>query len=256
MVLTRRVDFRLRANPGSRWKYGRARVIIAISQAVRKALVESAIPEARIALVPSGVDLDRTFTRATPDTLAALGVPAGAPLVVQVSQLVHHKDPLTFVRAVAVARKEVPELRAILVGDGVLRGPVEAEAQRLGLIGTLHVAGYRTDADALLAAADVATLSSKEEGLGTVMLDAMAMGKPIAATSGGGIPEMVQPEVSGLLSPVGNFERLGADIARILRDRGLAQRLSEGAKRRVTDFSVERTAELTEEVYRRIVLSD
>lgn len=253
MVVTRRVDFRLRPNVGSRWKYGRSAAIIAISKAVAKALVESGIREDRIVIIPSGIDLTRTFSRAAPETLAELGVAAGAPLVVQVAQLVGHKDPLTFVRAIAEVRRRVPSVRALLVGDGPLRAAVESEVTRLGLSEVLRVTGYRTDADSLLAAADVVTLSSKEEGLGTVLLDAMSMGKPIAATAGGGIPETVQQGVCGLLSPVGDAVNLGSDIASILTDSALASRLSAGARNRANDFSVERTADLTLEVYARVI---
>lgn len=252
-VVTRRVDFKLRSNYGSRWVYGRAAAIIAISKAVARALVASGIPEERVSIIPSGIDLTRVFSAATPDTLAGIGVRPGKPLVVQVSQLVGHKDPLTFVRAISAVRNEIPDVQAILVGDGPLRGSVEAEVERLGLRGVLIVAGYRTDADSLLAAADVVTLSSKEEGLGTVILDALSMGKPVAATSGGGIPEMLEQGISGLLSPVGDFAKLGSDVASILDDTLLAERLSAGARSRAEDFSVERTATLTVQVYRRLV---
>lgn len=252
-VVTRRVDFRLRSNYGSRFIYRRAAAIIAISRAVANALVASGIPRDRVEIVPSGIDLTRVFSPATPATLARLGAPVGSPLVVQVAQLVGHKDPLTFVRAVAEVRRQVPSVRALMVGDGPLRAAVEAEVARLGLADALCVTGYRTDADSLLAAADVVTLSSREEGLGTVLLDAMSMGKPIAATAGGGIPETVQQGVSGLLSPVGDAAQLGSDIASILQDPSLAGRLSAGARKRAEDFSVERTAELTLQVYRRVL---
>lgn len=253
MVVTRRVDFKLRSNYGSRWIYGRGAAIIAISKAVAAALTASGIPEERITIIPSGIDLGRTFSPATPETLRQLGAGRAAPLVVQVSQLVGHKDPLTFVRAIAAVRDEIPGVQALLVGDGPLRGAVESEVARLDLAGTLRVTGYRADADSLLAAADVVTLSSKEEGLGTVLLDAMSMGKPIAATSGGGIPETVQQGLSGLLSPVGDFAKLGSDIASILNNPLVAKRLSAGARDRAQHFSVERTADLTLRVYRRVL---
>lgn len=250
MVLTRRVDLRLRGNLGSRWKYSRADAVIAISRAVAAAMVAGGIPEERIEIVPSGIDLTRTFEPASSQTLAQLGVAVGSPLVVQVSQLVGHKDPLTFVRAIGEVRREVPEVQALLVGEGGLRAAVEAEVARLGLADTLYLAGYRTDADSLLAAADVVTLSSKKEGLGTVVLDALSMGKPVAATAGGGIPEMVQDGLSGLLSPVGDARHMGAAISSILGNRSLAARLSAGARNRARDFSVERTVDLTLDVYR------
>ena len=253
IVVTRRVDFKLRDNAGTRWKYGRADALIAISRAVAEALVASGIERERIEIIPSGVDLTRSFVPASRETLRELGVPDGAPLLVQVSQLVGHKDPVTFVRAVAAARRQVPALRALLVGEGPLRPQVEAEVAAQGLGDALRLTGYRSDADALLAAADVATLSSQEEGLGTVLLDAMSMGKPTAATAAGGIPEIIVDGVSGLLAPVHDAERLGDAIARLLTDRGLAARLAAGARGRAAEFSVERTAERTLTVYRRVL---
>ena len=253
MVLTRRVDFRLRSNAGSRWKYGRASAIIAISRAVRAALVASGIPEHRIDIVPSGVDLDRVVTPAPPETLAALGIAPGAPLVVMVGALVPHKDPATFVRAIAAARQRVPELRALLVGEGPLRGSLEALIAELQLDGTLVLTGYRRDADALLAAADVFTLSSEEEGLGTVLLDALASGVPVAATSGGGIPEIIEHGRSGLLVAPHDHEGLGASIARLLGDDALRRRLIEGGRARVPEFSVIETARRTLDIYRRVL---
>lgn len=251
LVVTRRVDFRLRTNVWSRWKYSRADAIIAISQAVARALVESGLPRERIDVIPSGIDLTRTFTRATSDTLSALGVPPAAPLVVQVSQLVPHKDPVTFINAIAAARQRVPSLHALLVGDGPLRREVEGAVEKHGLRHVVHLTGYRSDADSLLAAADVATHSSKEEGLGTVLLDAMSLGKPVAATAGGGIPEVVEDNVSGLISPVGDGESLGINIAALLLDRALAWRVSEAARIRASEFSMERTTERTMGVYLR-----
>jgi glycosyltransferase involved in cell wall biosynthesis len=102
--------------------------------------------------VPDGVDVHRTVTPATRATLESLGVPHDAPVVVQVAQLVGHKDPLNFVRAMARARERVPEVHGLLVGDGPLRAEVEREIHALGLNAAVHLAGYRTDADSLLAA--------------------------------------------------------------------------------------------------------
>ena len=252
MVLTRRVDFRLSRHPGTRWKYARADAIVAISSAVVEALVASGIRRDRIDLIPSGVDLSRTIEPVSRETLRSLGVPAGAPLVIQVAQLVEHKDPLTFVRAIAAARRDVPSLHGLLVGEGPLRAPVAAEIRRLGLEEALRLTGYREDADALLAAADVATLRSEEEGLGTVLLDALSVGTPVAATAAGGIPDIIRHGENGLLSPVHDPDALGASIARLVRDPTLARALATSGRARAAEFSVERTARLTAAVYARV----
>jgi glycosyltransferase involved in cell wall biosynthesis len=255
LVVTRRVDFRLRGNPGTRWKYGRAAAIIAISDAVARVLVESGIPRDHITVIPSGIDLTRLVEPASRETLAALGVPSTVPIVVQVAQLVGHKDPLTFVRAVAVLHQLVPEAHAIMAGDGALSGAVNDAVREAGLERVLHVAGYRSDADRLIAAADVVTLSSREEGMGTVLLDAMAFGGAIAATAAGGIPEVITDGETGLLVPVGDGAALGAAIARLLTDRVMADRLRTAARHRVVDFSVEATTDRTLDVYQQVIAS-
>ena len=253
MVVARRVDFPLRPNAGTRWKYGRAAAIIAVSEAVRRVLLESGINPALITVVPDGVDVDRAAAPASPETLAGLGVQRRAPLVVQVAQLVGHKDPINFVRAVAHALRIVPALQAMLVGEGPLRGEVEREIHTLMLDGVIHLAGYRTDADALLAAADVVVLSSREEGMGSVLLDALAFGRPVAATRAGGIPEVIVDGESGLLADVRDPEALGAAIARSITDRDLAARLASHAQARAAEFSVERMTDRTLEVYERVI---
>jgi L-malate glycosyltransferase len=252
LVVTRRVDFPLHKNPGTRWKYRRTSAIIAISSAVAASLRASGIKPERITIIPSGTDLNRRVTRASPTVLASLGVSEGAPLVVQVAQLVDHKDPLTFVRAIKTARREIPNLQALLVGNGYLMAEVVAAVRAAGLRESLHVLGYRQDADELIAAADVVTLSSREEGLGTALLDAMAFGGAVAATRAGGIPEMIEDGVSGLLAPVGDGAALGAAIVRLLGDPSFATKIREAARVRVRDFSVQRTAERTLAVYERV----
>lgn len=249
LVVTRRMDVPLRANAGTRWKYGRARAVIAISRAAMEALETSGVPRERIHLVPSGVDLRREVQPAGPEVLACLGIPPGAPLVVQVGQLAGDKDPVTFVRGMAAARARVPDAHGLLVGDGPLRSQVEQAIAELGLTDAVRLAGYRADADALLAAADVVTLTSRREGLGSVLLDALAFGRPVVATAAGGIPDAVADGETGLLVPPGDWQALGAAIASVLSDTALRARLSAAAVRRAASFGMMAIAERTLAVY-------
>jgi glycosyltransferase involved in cell wall biosynthesis len=168
--------------------------------------------------------------------------------VVQVTALVGHKDPLNFVRAMARARELVPAARGLLIGDGPLRGEVDREISALGLRETVRATGFLPDADAFIAAADVVTLSSREEGMGSVLLDALAFGKPIAATRAGGIPEVVT-DSCGILVSVSDSRALGEAIASILSDRSKAGRLAAGSRRRADEFSVERMTDRTVAIY-------
>lgn len=253
LVVTRHLAKRLRDNAVTRWKYGRAAALLAVSQAAADALVESGVPRHRIDVVHGGVEADRRVEPASPERLASLGVPAAAPLAVMVGALVPQKDPLTCLRAIAAARRGVPDLHALLVGDGELRTNVESEAHALGLADVVHLAGFRSDADELLAAADVAVLSSRFEGLPLVIMDAFVLGIPVAATAGKGIPELVTDGETGLLAPVGDHEALGAAIARILRDPALQARLADAGRARARDFSIERTVEGTVAAYERVL---
>jgi glycosyltransferase involved in cell wall biosynthesis len=149
----------------------------------------------------------------------------------------------------ARVRERVPVAHGLLVGDGPLRPDVEREIHNLSLHSVVHLAGYRTDADALLAAADVATLSSREEGMGSVLLDALAFGVPIAATRAGGIPEVIVDGESGVLAERENPAALGDAIASILMDAELRTRLRENAAARASEFSVERMTDRTISVY-------
>lgn len=253
LVIARRVDFRLKRNAGTRWKYARAAAVIAVSDAVADIVRQGGVAADKVHVVPDATDVHRTVTPANAMVLRDLGAGGAAPLVVQVAQLVAHKDPLTFVRAMAEVRQRVPDVRGLLVGDGPLRAQVESEIERLGLGEVVRLAGYRTDADQLLASADVATLSSREEGMGSVLLDASLFGLAIAATDAGGIPEIVQHERTGLVAPREDAQALGHAIVRLLRDRGLARRLGDAARLRAAEFSVERMVERTVGVYRGVV---
>ena len=253
LVVTRRVDFPLNRGPGTRWKYGRAAAVVAISRRVRDVLVASGVPAGKLSVVPDGVDLSREMAPAGTGRLRSLGVRSGVPLIVMVAALVGHKDPLTFVRAVASARERGAVFHALLVGEGFLAATVRVEVERLGLAGALTLAGWQDDADALIAAADVVALSSREEGQGSVLLDAMQCGKPIAATAAGGIPDVVLDGQTGLLAPPGDVAALGEALARLCGDPALRQRLGAAGRSRVREFDVARTAALTLEVYRRVL---
>jgi glycosyltransferase involved in cell wall biosynthesis len=251
-VVARRVDFRLRDNVGTRLKYRGTARFIAVSHAVGRVLESGGVARERISVVPDGVDVHRDQRPATRDVLGALGIPENATLAVQVAQLVGHKDPVNFVRAIAAARPRVTNLHGLLVGEGPLRGDVERAIAELMVGDVVHLAGYRTDADALLAAADIAVLSSREEGMGSVLLDALVFGRPIAATRAGGIPEVVDDDC-GLLAPPEDPVALGDAIVRIANDPGLAAQFGVNGRRRAAEFSVERMTDRTIEVYESVM---
>jgi len=252
LVVTRHVIFPLRRSAPTRWKYGRARLMIAVSAAVADALERSGVPRSRIEVVEGGVDMTHLPSPARDDVLQTLGV-RGGPLVVMVGALTAEKDPTTFLHAIARARRTVPTLQALLVGEGWLRSRLEEERVSLGLAEIVQLTGWRDDADALLARADIVALSSRSEGMPVTLMHALALGKPIAATAVGGIPELITDGISGLLSPAGDSTGLGTSIARIACDRMLSEQLSAGARARGETLSMDQVAERTAMLYRRLL---
>ena len=216
IVATRRVDFSARAGQVKRLLVGpspwtRIAHVIAISNAVKAVLVDDGLRPGEVTVVPSGIDpaeVRRDAARPV-DIRRRLGLAPGTPLAVNVAALVDHKDQRTLVRAAARARALRPDLHWVIAGAGPLRKSLAAEIRRLGLRDRVHLLGYIEEADALIRDADVFVMSSKEEGLGSVILNALALEKPVVATAGGGIPEILPPET---LVPVGDAEGLGRKV--------------------------------------------
>jgi glycosyltransferase involved in cell wall biosynthesis len=207
LVATRRVDFHV--GRFSSWR--RTDRLIAISEAVKEILAADGVPATEITVVPDGIDPDdvRRAAERPLNVRAQLGLPAGTPLAVNVAALVDHKDQRTLIRAAGHARATRPDLNWVIAGEGELRGSLAAEIASLGLAGRVHLLGYVEAADALIREADVFVMSSKEEGLGSVILNALALGKPVVATAAGGIPEILPPEA---LVPVGDAEALAGKV--------------------------------------------
>jgi len=256
LVVTRRVALPLRRSPLSRWKHRRAALVVAVSERVRRALLADGVEAERVRVVHSGVELTRPSEPAGEGTLRALGLDPGRPIAVMVSSLAPpHKDPVTFLRAVAEARRIRPDLQGLLVGGGALLGAALRARSALGLDHAVPIVGYRDDAERLLAAGAVAVLSSRDEGMGTTLLDAMLWGVPVVATDAGGVREIVRDRVDGLLSRPGDGPALGANLIAVLADAGLRERLVSAARERVLDFSTDRMVEGTVDAYRHALYS-
>lgn len=183
-------------------------------------------------------------------------------LLVSVARLSPQKDPFTLIQAFSLVisrQKESPsgkspKLRLLLVGDGPLRPELEERIRALGLEGRVHLLGIRTDVPEILAGADVFVLSSRWEGNPLSVMEAMAAGKAIIATAVGGVPELVQDEVSGILVPPGDEEGLAWAITRLVEDMGLRLRLGQEASNRAREqFDVRIMVRQYEALYNRIL---
>jgi glycosyltransferase involved in cell wall biosynthesis len=245
LVVTRRVDFPLR-----RLGYwGRADRVIAISNAVAGVLERDGISRARITVVHSGIALESTRAVTRLGIRGLLGLPPNAPVAANVAALVPHKDHATLLAAAKQLKSRFPDLHWVVAGEGSLRPYLERRVSESGLEGRVHLVGHLDEPARLIADADLFVMSSREEGLGTSVLDAMALGIPVASTRAGGLPEMLG-NGAGLVVPPGDPAALADAVGRVLDDSGLRARLVERARAEVLKFTDRRMAEEVGSVYR------
>jgi glycosyltransferase involved in cell wall biosynthesis len=169
--------------------------------------------------------------------------------------LVAHKGQKHLVDAAAVVVRQVPDARFVIAGEGELRGALEQQIKHLGLEKHVLLAGFRPDILSLHKAFDIFVMSSVTEGLGTSLLDAMACGKPIVATTAGGMPEVVEDGKTGILVPPRDPEAMAGGIVTLLKDESLRHAMGQaGLSLAQARFSAERMVQDTLRVYERVAL--
>ncbi|MCB9759343.1 MAG: glycosyltransferase [Alphaproteobacteria bacterium] len=224
-VVHRRVDFPVARTPISRLKYARARGFICVSEAIRAVLAGCGVDPARCVVVSDGV---RVPPKVPP---ASLGE---GRVVLAVGALVDHKDHATL-----AAAAEGLEARVVVAGEGPLRAALAG--------GPLELLGHRDDVPALLARADVFVHSSRTEGMGQAVAEAMAAGVPVVVTAAGGVPELVGD--AGLVVPPQDPDALRAALRQALA--GVHPDPALARERVMTRFSVDAMVAGTARTYRR-----
>lgn len=250
LVATRRVDFPLRDNFPTRWKYRRADRLVCISSRVREMVLAGGVPAEKAPVIPSGIDVSGYPSPADRDRLRKeKGLSRGDVVVVHVGALVPHKDQATLLKAVQRVSWEEPRLKLVMVGDGPLRSELEKLARDLGIAGLATFQGHDPDPLGWTALADLFVFSSREEGLGTALLDALAVGVPTAATAAGGIPDIYGGPGVPELSPPEDPAALARNILAALKDPAEAGRRVERGRERAKRFTVDAMTEAYEKLY-------
>ena len=196
---------------------------VCVSEYIRRRAIEWGYPAERTVVLPIGVDTD-----------VIKPVPfVGTPRIVHVARLVEVKGTADLLRAFAAVRRALPSAELVIVGDGPLRTRLGALATELGVAGAVRFLGALPHAEVLaeVGAAQVLCLpsataaSGAQEGLGMVLLEAAASGRPVVGTDHGGIPEAVVDGVNGYLVPERDPAALAERLLAVLTDPGLGERL-------------------------------
>ena len=208
---------------------------IGVGNAVRHALIQNeGIPESRVGVIYNGIDMSpyqngqRGADRA--QVRADLGLNENEFVVAQVARLDYLKDHLTAVRVIERVARECDRVRLLLVGDGPEREAIEAEIQKRGVSSQVRLLGLRSDVSRILAASDAFLLTSISEGIPLTIIEAMCAGLPVVSTRVGGIPEIVENEVTALLAAAGDDEGLARQLLRMSADPHRCKEMGQNGK--------------------------
>jgi glycosyltransferase involved in cell wall biosynthesis len=231
--------------------------LIGVSSATVDDLVRLRVADrSKFRVIPIGLDLEPFLSSSAGDGAAfraEAGASEGDTLFTFVGRLVPIKRLDVLLRAFARASPSGGRVRLAIVGDGELRDELQQQARDLGVADRVWFAGYREDMVAVAAAADIAVLSSDNEGTPVWLIEAAAAGKPAASTDVGGVADVVTPE-TGLLARAEDSDALGDAMAALASDSGRRQAMGERARHHVRDrFSVRRLVHEIDELYRELL---
>ncbi len=219
-----------------RWLGRHTHRLLAVSERVRQDLLELGIgrPD-RFEVLPLGLDLDGFLTvdAQRGGLRRELGFTEREALVGIVARLVPIKAHEVFLRSAIEVARRVPDSRFIVIGDGARRAELEELASSLGLGERIRFIGWRGDLDRVYADLDLVVLTSRNEGSPVSLIEAMAAARPVVATRVGGVGDLVEDGVTGLLVPEGDHVAMAEAIAELLGDEDRRRHLGEAGRERV-----------------------
>lgn len=257
LVLSRRVDFPVRRNRSTQWKYHHPsiRKIICVSEAIEHIVRRGIRVPDKCTTVHSGVDVHR-FRPPVGYLRKRFSLPDTTLLVVNTSAIADHKDYFTFVDTAEAFQSSRLDARFIIIGDGPEQEVIRQYIAQKNLESTVLMTGFINNLTEILPEADIFLMTSKTEGLGTSVLDAFACRVPVVATRAGGIPEMVIHRETGLLAEVGDATVMAKHLETITQDAALKKRVVENAYQHLLNhFTKEKMASNTLNIYKNILIN-
>ncbi len=266
-VAHRRVDFPV-GFTASRWKYGLAAKTVAVSRAIADILKAAGVPESSLSVVPDGLPVtaeESSWAQSDPARYAPapaaqreefrrrlreeFSLATDRVLIGNLAALVPHKDHDTLLAAAVIVLLQRPKAVFLIAGRGPEEARLRGDIARMGLAGKVFLVGHRPDPVPVLKALDVYVQSSWGEGMGSVLIEAAACGVPIAATTAGGIPEVVESGVTGQLVRPRDPEALARALIELIDDRARASRFAAEGLKRLPRFGLTRMAADMERIY-------
>ena len=252
IIVSRRVDFAVKKKYFSLKKYNAEAVkkIVCVSDLVRQITAPAILDRDKLVVVHDGINPNKFKYGASDILREEFRIPKDVFLIGKVAAIAPHKDYFTFVNT--VEKLVVQKIKAhffIIGGDGGEERNIRNYVKEKKLGKHISFTRHRTDIPKILPELDLFLFTSKTEGLGTSVLDALACKVPVVSTNAGGVPEIIKDEINGLLAPVGDANKLSEQVIRILNNSKLrAQIIKEGINT-LENFTKEKMAQKTLEIY-------
>jgi glycosyltransferase involved in cell wall biosynthesis len=231
--------------------------LLTVSESVKRELERYRIGRpGQVAVLPLGLDLDRFLACEARggEFRRELGLGDRSPLVGVVARLVPIKRHEDFIAASALVAARIPEAMFLIIGDGERRAELEALVRRQGLAERVRFLGWRQDLDRIYADLDAVVLTSANEGSPVSLIEAMAAARPVVATRVGGVPDLVEHGVSGLLGEAGDPAATAEAIAALLADPERRRALGQAGRKRVRDaYGIDRLVSDVDRLYSDLV---
>jgi len=227
--------------------------MIAVSEAVAEFCVEhrSVDPE-KIEVIPNSIPLDdfrNVPEHAAEEAAGEFGFNSNAPIIGTVGRLDEEKGVTYLLDAIPLIQAEIPEVKALIVGDGTLRTDLEEKAEQLGIAKDVVFAGERRDVPRLYKLMDVKVIPSINEGLPLTLLEAMTAGTPVVTTKAGGIAELIEDGRNGRLVQSKKPKEIAEAVVMLLKNRKRRQNIVSRAWQDAQEYDVEATMRKIERVY-------
>jgi glycosyltransferase involved in cell wall biosynthesis len=238
--------------PADKWLLGRYPKVIAVSEQIRRTLIDRGAAPATVVTVLNGID-PAVFHRDAgtgQSVRASLGIPEAAPVIGSVGRLEPQKRYDLLIEAFVETRLHVPDLWLLIAGEGSEKAALTELVARHGIESRCRLLGHRTDVKDLLRAFDLFVQSSDYEGTPNVVLEAMAMETPVVATTAGGTEQLIEDGVHGVLVPPGRSGPIAQAIGAALGDPARRRALATAARRRIeTELSFDTRMATVERIY-------
>ena len=235
-----------------RWLSQQTHCVIAISDAVRDLLVGRGDNGEKITVVRNGIpDVSLQILEDAEKMREELKI-GDAPFVFCAARLEHEKDVTSLIEAMKVVVEQTPNVQCLVAGEGVLRDELQSQIDELKLSSNVRLLGFRDDVLDLMRACDVFVLPSLAEPFGLVLIEAMALSKPVVATDEGGPREIVQDGESGFLVAPSSPRGLADALLKLLNDEKSRAQMGQKSRARYKElFTAQRMAQEIADVYRK-----